>query len=134
MQQIEVFNPRKAQAWSQKPTYNEIPNFDKVTKAEFAMYQKKAANFNFEQEDGVSELENLKEEITKIQGFWKANKTVLPQMYELSLRYAYVFSNSAEVERFFSYYKKILSQERHSLSIETLKHLSFLYFNLAKFE
>ena len=58
---------------------------------------------------------------------------ILPNLFDIVRQNAYlVGSSSAGVERAITYYK-ILSDERHRLTLKTLEKLIFLFFNGSKF-
>ena len=88
-------------------------------------------------------LENLKTENLKTKplrkkfkqfDFWKSNRMILPNLFDIVRQNAYLVGSSAGVERSFTYYSKILSDERHRLTGKTLEKLIFLYFDGSKFQ
>jgi len=70
----------------------------------------------------------LNEEVD-IKAFWSINKTKLPQLYNLGKVFLHFPISTAAVERSFSKYNMMLSDERHRLKPESIKRLIFLYYN-----
>ena len=54
-------------------------------------------------------------------------------MYPLAMKYGFIIS-SALVERVFSYFSKVLTEDRQKLAPETLKQILFLYVNAEKIQ
>ena len=65
-----------------------------------------------------------------LKDFWTANNDVLPTLSKIAGKHAFLYSISAEVEKSFSAYKRILSEDRSRLKYTTLEMLNFLYSNL----
>ena len=65
-----------------------------------------------------------------LKDFWTANQDVLPTLSKIAGKHAFLYSISAEVEKSFSDYKRILSVDRSRIKYTTLEMLNFLYFNL----
>ena len=100
--------------------------------SELQHYRQKALTF-------ISKCENLfdvkaiEEEIQAVRDFWNSYRMILPNLFHIVQQTAYLVGSPAGVERAFTYYNKILSNERPKLTEKTLGKLIFLYFNGSKF-
>lgn len=67
---------------------------------------------------------------TGIEGFWLGMANQLPLLSNIALDYIWLPISSCTVERSFSFYHTILDDDRQSLSLESLKALNMMHFNL----
>ena len=74
-------------------------------------------------------LEQLKIRVQSVQDFWKRQRTHLPKLHQLAFDFAFLPSSSASVERTFSYFKKLLSDDRERMEETTTEYMLFLYVN-----
>jgi hypothetical protein len=72
--------------------------------------------------EGLRESINIKE-------FWSINKTNLPKLYALAKVFLHFPISTASVERSFSKYNNLLTNDRLRLKQDTIKSLIFLYYN-----
>lgn len=61
--------------------------------------------------------------------FWEKVKLIFPLLSEIAFNYIWLPISSCSVERGFSVYNNILQDNRHNLSLESLKMLNMMYFN-----
>ena len=127
----QIFNPRKFLGIT-SPNFSAIPKLQNVPTGELELYRTKARDFTLQlAENNDKELLNIiKSTIVIIRDFWISNKESLPNLYSLALKYGFLASTSSDVERLFSHYNKILSDDRRNLSPDVLEKLLFLCFNL----
>ena len=114
------------------PALPSIPGFEDIPKTELLLYRQLARHFSTHLPDAQWSLEDIKTEFGAVHDFWKCNLNTLPLMSKLATKHAFLVGSSACVERAFSYYSKILSDERTSLDENNLRMLMFLYFNSGK--
>lgn len=67
---------------------------------------------------------------TGIEGFWLGMANQLPILSNIALDYIWLPISSCTVERSFSIYHSILEEDRQNLSLDSLKALNMMYFNL----
>jgi len=73
---------------------------------------------------------NLAEiEYSNLQIFWEKMMPTLPLLSNIAFDYIWLPISSCSVERSFSVYNNILADNRHNLSLESLKMLNMMYFN-----
>jgi hypothetical protein len=107
------------------------PVFFKLHSIDFDEYTKDFPELRFckqEMNDYKLICSELNEEVD-IKAFWSINKTKLPQLYNLAKVFLHFPISTAAVERSFSKYNMMLSDERHRLKPESIKRLIFLYYN-----
>ncbi|CAG8774301.1 13705_t:CDS:2, partial [Ambispora leptoticha] len=61
--------------------------------------------------------------------YWHEKMTLLPNLSKIALLYIWLPVSGVDVERSFSAYKRILTDNRHALSENSLRMLNFLNFN-----
>ena len=59
-----------------------------------------------------------------LHGFWISTKSHTPRLANIALKYLALPVNSVDVERSFSVYNNVVSDKRHSLTLENTKMLS----------
>ena len=117
---IRCFDPRYMQA--QTDRYNitlyklikelENPPNDLIT--EWAIY---------------SELSETFSESFDLDSYWREKMILLPNISKIALVYIWLPVSRVDVERSFSAYKRILTDNRHALSEDSIRMLNFLNFN-----
>ena len=70
--------------------------------------------------------------VQAVYDFSRGQKNTLPALSNIAMDHAFIISSSAPVERVFSYYNKLLQDDRSRLIEEHLKQLLFLYVNASK--
>ena len=127
---IEFFHPTRSLRYPEKTSFK-IRNFPNIPDSEFKLYRQLARGFQPPSEiDDVQE--NLKSQLQCLIDFWNANTGTIPTLSKTAMKYCFLPSSSCPVERTFSYFKRILTDDRQRLDVETLKHLLFLYVNSSK--
>ena len=121
-------------AFNEIPRLEEIPGFANVPRNELSGYRILARDYSFEPSENEDSLEGIAREMQQIKDFWASCSTQLPNLSKLALTYAFVLCKSASVERCFTYYNKLLEDERQSLDTISFKYLLFLYVNALKIE
>ena len=134
LKEIQFFNQRKSLAFNEIPRLEEIPGFANVPRNELSGYRILARDYSFEPSENEDSLEGIAREMQQIKDFWASCSTQLPNLSKLALTYAFVLCKSASVERCFTYYNKLLEDERQSLDTISFKYLLFLYVNALKIE
>ncbi|CAG8612678.1 31793_t:CDS:1, partial [Racocetra persica] len=64
-----------------------------------------------------------------LHSYWIGMQSILPILSEIAQDYIWLPVSSCNVERSFSMYNNLLNNDRQSLSLDSLKQLSMLYFN-----
>ena len=77
-------------------------------------------------------FEDVEAEVQNVRAFLSASRNTLPNIYKLAEKYAYLVVTSAAVERAFSFYNKLLSDDRRRLDEAILDKLLFIYCNVNK--
>ena len=65
-------------------------------------------------------IQGLQLECQNVSDFWESNELLLSNLFALASRYCFMPNSSAAVERTFSYYNKVLCNERRNLEPKTL--------------
>ncbi|GFO02965.1 hat family dimerization domain [Plakobranchus ocellatus] len=97
-----------------------IPGLEDIPEVELA---------NYRQNLGPAAVKNSPTGAFDRELFWKSCAGSRPGLSQLADRYMFATVHSADAERSFSMYNLILSDRRRSLSTETLRGLTFLYYN-----
>ena len=124
LRQVQYFNPNRSLTFTAKPDLvKDVPD------SELVMYQNLARQFT-----GTLDPQKVTDKVQAITDFWIGNQENLPNLSKIALVYGFLVCSSASVERCFSKYDKLLSEDRKSLSPDSIKHLMFIYFNSGKLE
>lgn len=67
--------------------------------------------------------------IDNLHDYWIGMQSTLPNLSKIALNYIWLPASSCSVERSFSMYNNLLSNDRQNLSLDSLKQLNMLYFN-----
>ena len=109
-----------------------FPEFLRVPQKEREIYRGKARFFVSKVSDLIFKFEDVEAEVQNVRAFLSASRNTLPNIYKLAEKYAYLVVTSAAVERAFSFYNKLLSDDRRRLDEAILDKLLFIYFNVNK--
>ena len=128
---VQFLVPSKSLSFSVTPKSLKIPGISKVPEAEFLHYRAKARTFV--SSPAGDTFESLKAEIQQVLDFWMSVSDELPNLATIAKTYCFLLPSSASVERVFSYYNKLLTDERQTLSNDSIRELLFLYVNSTRF-
>ena len=128
---VQFLVPSKSLSFSVTPKSLKIPGISKVPEAEFLHYRAKARTFV--SSPAGDTFENLKAEIQQVLDFWMSVSDELPNLATIAKTYCFLLPSSASVERVFSYYNKLLTDARQTLSNDSIRELLFLYVNSTRF-
>ena len=77
--------------------------------------------------------ETVEQDENNLLKFWNVHRLSIPKLYELSKWILAFPTNTAEVERSFSSYNKVLTKNRNKLTEESVAALNFIHFNNKRF-
>ena len=84
-------------------------------------------------QEWIAYLESISAEATgqpiDLIEYWNTNRSVFPHLSKLARSFIWLRPSAVDVERPFSFYRKILTPQRHNLSTTSLQTLMMLYFN-----
>ena len=106
-----------------------VPDFDTVPTAEKFGYRILVREFQLNYSADLS----IQEELQQVRDFWVSMSNKLPILAKIAETYGFAVCSSAAVERVFSYFHKLLTDDRHNLGLKTIKELMFLYINASFF-
>ena len=132
LREVRFFYPQASLGFDITPNLTTLPEFSRVPQKELEIYRAKARFFVSKLSDLLFNFEVVEAEVQNVRDFWSANRNTLPNLYKLAEKYAYLVATSAAVERAFSFYNKLLSDDRRRLDEATLDKLLFIYFNVNK--
>ena len=126
LKQVRIFNPSNVPVLSKDVAdYPDIPGMSEVPSEEFKKYTDILAPAAIQ-----SANSGPQNQAVDIKTFWPAMVEQLPTLSTLARKYIYAVINSADVERSFSIYNFIVTSRRRSLSLASIRALTFLYYNL----
>ena len=129
---VQYSHPAKSLSFCWKPDLS-IPAFDNVSTAELLLYRDRARIFaDMGSVAGGRRIESLNEGLQSVRDFWSANGAELPVLRQFCGHYGFLVESSAAAGRTFTYYNKLLGDERRSLDEKNLEKLMFLNFNSKK--
>ena len=128
LRDLQLLAPRTALQFPEIPRSLSIPQFNTIPLSELLYYRVKASEFviNVPPPEDTSDIDEIKRQLKEIREFWEGVAAQIPKMYSLAMTYGFVVPSSASVERVFSYFNKVLTEDRQKLAPETLKQLLFL--------
>ena len=133
LKEVEYFYPLKAIVFSDSYGFCKIVGINFVNENERKTFKSLCRKFKSTLTGMIDcTIEGLQLECQNVVDFWKSNELLLPNLFALASRYCFMPNNSAAVERTFSFYYKLLSNERRNLEPKTLAETLFLYYNSGK--
>ena len=134
LKDLQFLAPRTALQFPETPRSLSIPQSNTIPLSEMLYYRVKASEFviNVPPPEDTSDIDEIKRQLEEIREFWEGVAAQIPKMYFLAMTYGFIVPSSASVERVFSYFNKVLTEDRQKLAPETLKQLLFLYVNAEK--
>ena len=132
LKELIYFYPPKLTDFPEQPQFTHI-DISNVPVNEFVAYRRLGGTFSsvFTAEN-MYEITFIEKEVLAIQSFWARHVLEMPNLAKIAHVYAFLPGGSSSVERTFSYYNKLLSDERRSLDVKYLEALLFLYFDAEK--
>ena len=126
---IEYFHPVKSLSFPDNPNLKHVPDFDTVPTTEKFGYRILAGEFQLNYRVDLS----TQEELQQVRDFWVSLSNKLPILAKIAETNGFAVCSSAAVERVFSYFHKLFTDDRHNLGLETIRELMFLYINASFF-
>ena len=131
---LEIFSkilnhPVKSLSFPDNADLKHVPDFDTVPTAEKFGYRILVREFQLNYSADLS----IQEELQQVRDFWVSMSNKLPILAKIAETYGFAVCSSAAVERVFSYFHKLLTDDRHNLGLKTIKELMFLYINASFF-
>ena len=117
MKESAYFHPIASLDFDEAVQLNNIQNFNLVSSEEKRTYRiKTRKNFTSKFQNDIYCLNAVEQEIQAVKDFLECNRCLLPELYKLAQRNAFLAVSSSSVERIFSQDNNILTDERRSLS------------------